>query len=58
LILPVHLVSGALTPLIFIMVFTLFVMAVNSLSWIGSRLSACCCVRPFFAFVVFPVVFC
>jgi hypothetical protein len=28
--------SGALTPLIFIMVITLFVMAVNNLSWIGS----------------------
>jgi hypothetical protein len=51
--------SSALTPLIFIMVITSFVMTVNILSWIGSRLSIiCCCVRSFLAFAAFPVAFC
>jgi hypothetical protein len=36
--------SNALTPLIFIMVITLFVMIVNNLSWIGSWLSVGVCV--------------
>jgi hypothetical protein len=36
--------SDALTPLIFIMVVTLFVMIVNNLSWIGSWLSDVVCV--------------
>ena len=49
--------SSALDPLYFNIVTTLFVMIVNSLSWIGSWLSVVARVRLFFL-VAFFVVFC